>query len=397
MMNSTIKNKVLTALGFLGILVAGELSLAIAFNGQVPCGIAGGGCEKVAQDSYSHLILGIPNAYLGLGAYLILTAFAAARIYVGIFQEPRSIKLGLWISGVGLAYSLLLLYRMLFVIKALCPWCITSDIVLAITFVFYWMLNSDLVAFQKSGSTETPNHQLGTDKFYVPLLFVISFGLLGILALKMRPGSTSLPGMTNANFNVLETGNINVLNPTGKMTIIEFGDVVCPVCRRAYPKVDKIVSDSDGKIRFIYHNFPLIMRPDHINAFPGAMLAEMAGEKGKFFDFLSAVYFLPAGSQPSAEQMITLPQMETIAEGLGVSKKEIDTRLQAATNPADTDPAYLEVLHDLKLGQEFKVSGTPTYFLIVPHQPPVMADSTSIMQTLSEPQFTKYEGPPTGP
>ena len=398
MMTSVIKNRVLTALGFLGIFVTGELSLALALNTNVPCGIAGGGCEKVAADSWSHIILGIPNAYLGLAAYLVLTAFAAARIYVGVFQEPRSIKLGLLISGVGIAYSAVLLYRMLFVIKGVCPWCLTSDIVLLATFIFYLMLNKDLIEAQKAGQTGERLKSPDTSKLFVPALFVVVFGSLGVAAMNLQPGSTSLPGMTNSDFKILEQPSAHIENPQGKLTLIEFGDVVCPVCRRIYGQVHAVVLGSGGKIRFIFHHFPLVMIAEHKDAFPGAIIAELCGEQGKFFDFLDAVYTMPPGAQ-NADQpppMVTLAQMKAIAEGFGVSRALIDQKLQDALSPNDTDPEYQAVLNDMELGQKFHIRGTPTYFVIAPDQPPVEADSTNILKTLAEPQYKAYVGGGSG-
>jgi len=392
-MSATIKNRILLVLGFLGIVVAGVLSLAETLQASVPCGYSRG-CESVAADPWSHFFLGISNAYLGLATYLILTAFAASRIYVGLYQELRSIRLGLILSGAGLLVSLVLLYRMLFHIHAICPWCVTSDVIMILTFYFYIRLNQDLNALPSlaEAQKEKPEIELAPRaKYFVPTLAVATLVLLSSAGSLLRARVKTMDNLTNDDFKaVLDMAYTK--NPNGKLTLIEFGDVVCPTCRELYPQVEQVVNQSGGKIKFVFAHFPLIKISEHHDAYPGAMLAEMAGEKGKFFDFLDAVY------APTADRnvLITLSQMKGIAATLGVDITKADRRLETASNASDshpdTDPAFTNVLNELNLGLKLGVLGTPTYFLLLPNQKPVEADSQSIMDTLRDPKYSQFEG-----
>jgi uncharacterized membrane protein len=89
------------------------------FEGLTPvCTGSGEGCETVQSSRYA-TILGIPVALLGLVAYGGLILSAAAWREAGIY-------LGFLISLVGTLFSAYLTYLEIFVIGALCQWCLAS-------------------------------------------------------------------------------------------------------------------------------------------------------------------------------------------------------------------------------------------------------------------------------
>ena len=71
-------------------------------------------------------------------------------------------------------------------------------------------------------------------------------------------------------------------NPDGDVTVAEFFDYRCGVCRRVHPIVGKLVS-SDGKIRRVYVEWP-ILGPDSVFAARAALAARNQG-KEKYFRF----------------------------------------------------------------------------------------------------------------
>jgi uncharacterized membrane protein len=90
--------------------------------------VLGEGCEIVNTSPYSS-IAGIPIAILGAGAYIALL--------VVLYMEPRSKffdfngpMLVLGISLAGVLYSAYLTYLELYVIHAICEFCVLSAIVL---------------------------------------------------------------------------------------------------------------------------------------------------------------------------------------------------------------------------------------------------------------------------
>src|SRR5215203_3395445 len=89
------------------------------FAGLTPvCTGSGEGCETVQSSRYAS-ILGIPVALLGLVAYGSLIFSAALWSETGIY-------LGFLISLVGTLFSAYLTYLEIFVIGALCQWCLAS-------------------------------------------------------------------------------------------------------------------------------------------------------------------------------------------------------------------------------------------------------------------------------
>ena len=87
-----------------------------------------GGCETVNTSPYS-TIAGIPIALIGLGAYLVIGALAFASTRDWPISEPAPLAV-FGLSLIGVLYSLYLTYLELFVIRAICPWCVASAVLI---------------------------------------------------------------------------------------------------------------------------------------------------------------------------------------------------------------------------------------------------------------------------
>lgn len=104
--------------------------------------VAGDQCEIVNSSLYSNL-WGIPIAVLGAGAYLIMLAILFLESRHPFFEENGPVLL-LGITFFGVLYSAYLTYLELFVIHAICPFCVLSAVILVIMFVL------SLIRYQKS-------------------------------------------------------------------------------------------------------------------------------------------------------------------------------------------------------------------------------------------------------
>jgi uncharacterized membrane protein len=105
-----------------GIAVAGYLTWVHFDDAALVC-VAGGGCETVQESEYAE-IAGVPVALLGLGAYATVLGLVA--------WDSPSARLGAaMLAFVGLVFSLYLLALQLFVIDAICVWCLANDVVIA--------------------------------------------------------------------------------------------------------------------------------------------------------------------------------------------------------------------------------------------------------------------------
>jgi uncharacterized membrane protein len=109
---------VIGALAVLGLLISGYLSW-VHYAGVAPVCVGGsGGCQSVQASSYA-TIFGVPVAALGLVSYSGLLLAALLRGEAGVY-------LGLLVALVGTLFSAYLTYLEVFVIHAICEWCVAS-------------------------------------------------------------------------------------------------------------------------------------------------------------------------------------------------------------------------------------------------------------------------------
>jgi len=104
-----------------GIGVAGYLTWAHFADQSVIC-VQGGGCEKVQESSYSE-IAGIPVAVLGLASYLTVLALI-------VWDAPVARLSAATLAIVGVLFGAYLVVVQLFVIDAVCVWCMANDLVI---------------------------------------------------------------------------------------------------------------------------------------------------------------------------------------------------------------------------------------------------------------------------
>jgi uncharacterized membrane protein len=92
-----------------------------------------GDCESVNSSVYSQ-IYGIPIAIFGLAAYLVVGALLALEPRLPLLQDYAPLAIfGLALTGT--LYSAYLTYVELFVIHAVCPYCLASALLITGIFV----------------------------------------------------------------------------------------------------------------------------------------------------------------------------------------------------------------------------------------------------------------------
>jgi uncharacterized membrane protein len=112
-------------LAVVGIGVATYIVIADSGGGTPKCLAGGGGCETVAHSKYSH-IAGVNIAVFGIAGYVLLLASALVPGDAGRFG-------GLLAALVGFGFSAYLTYLELFVIHAVCQWCVGSAAVMTLS------------------------------------------------------------------------------------------------------------------------------------------------------------------------------------------------------------------------------------------------------------------------
>lgn len=121
---------ILAVLDTVGLIVASYLSVVELSGGVPTCGIIGG-CEEVAKSQYNNFA-GIPVALFGVFLSVTLLALALAwwrtNIY-GLLLAHYALSL------VGVMFDGYFLFLQVFVIKAVCIWCVTYEVSLLLRFL----------------------------------------------------------------------------------------------------------------------------------------------------------------------------------------------------------------------------------------------------------------------
>jgi uncharacterized membrane protein len=125
------------ALAVAGAAISGYLTW-VAFDHETEAFCSGvGDCATVQSSDYADLA-GVPVALLGLGMYGALVIFVAARRWEWapqLSEMTRAATFALALSGT--LYSAYLTYVELFVIDAICPWCVASALVVTAILVLW--------------------------------------------------------------------------------------------------------------------------------------------------------------------------------------------------------------------------------------------------------------------
>lgn len=133
----------IAVISFLGFLDASYLAAKYYLGGPIPCAILDG-CDTVTTSKYS-AIAGVPVALMGAIYYLIIFVLAIS------YLESKKDKLAFFISRfaiIGFLASLWFVYLQVFVLKALCLYCLfsalTSTALFVISAMFLWRKSKSL-------------------------------------------------------------------------------------------------------------------------------------------------------------------------------------------------------------------------------------------------------------
>lgn len=135
-------------------------------------------------------------------------------------------------------------------------------------------------------------------------------------------------------------GNKN--NP--KITIVEFSDFACPVCKNAFTKMRELGIKYKDDIKIVFRNYPLISE-DSINY---ALSAKCAGEQNKFWEMHDKLFINQ--EDLSQDTVIKLAQ-------------SIQLDINEFRNCVNTEKFTPEIRNDIEDGQTLGVKGTPTFFI----------------------------------
>ena len=132
-------------------------------------------------------------------------------------------------------------------------------------------------------------------------------------------------------------------NPDGDVTVVEFLDYRCGVCRRVHPVIAQLLAE-DGDIRILYRDWP-VLGPDSVFAARAALAAR---RQGKYLAFQDAL-LKSSGKLPRDEVL-------RIAASVGIDIRRLESDI------AGPEPA--EILRDTyALAEALNLRGTPSFVI----------------------------------
>ena len=163
------------------------------------------------------------------------------------------------------------------------------------------------------------------------LLIVVALGSLLIGAIIVSNLGRSAVTVTpftaraiNAPMGVTPEGYAYKGSTDAPVTVIEYGDFQCPSCA-AFATQQEAVLDQKyvetGKVRFVYHDFPL---PQHSNAVIAAAAARAAGEQSKFWQMHDLLFTRQRAWSTSNN---IRPLLSSYAGAIGLDRQAFDQTL----------------------------------------------------------------------
>jgi len=138
---------------------------------------------------------------------------------------------------------------------------------------------------------------------------------------------------------------VDHIEGSGQIEIIEFSDFQCPACGAAYPEIKKFMEQYGDKVKFAYRHFPL---PNHQFAWKAGEASECADEQGKFWEFHNKLF--------ENQKVLNVDAIKSYAEQIGLDTEKFNSCL-------DSGKMSSKVSAGLSEGQSLGVDSTPTFFI----------------------------------
>lgn len=166
----------------------------------------------------------------------------------------------------------------------------------------------------------------------------------------------SLEGKLNVLYikkpNITESKiQINVTDPTiglpnAPITMVEFADFECPYCNSVFPTVKALLKKYDGKIFFVFKNYPLTQI--HAQALNAAIAAKCAQEQNKYWEMHDKLF---ENYRRLSDNLYT-----ELANELKLNKAEFKTC-------QETPAIRAQIMSDIEYGESLGLKATPAFYI----------------------------------
>lgn len=141
-----------------------------------------------------------------------------------------------------------------------------------------------------------------------------------------------------------------------KLTMIEYSDLECPYCKKFHPTLkDQAMKDYDGKIRWVYRQFPLSFHANAQKESEAALCVGQLGGGDKYWSFIDKIF-----------ERTNANGTGFALEALGPLAKEVGVNQTKFQKCLDGGEMKQQVADELADGGQGGASGTPTTFLVGP-------------------------------
>jgi uncharacterized membrane protein len=340
---------------FGGLLAAAVLSAGHILKLPVPCGTSSG-CVTVASHP-SSVFLGVPIAFFGVAAYV-----AIIFLLIGTPRRRWASPALVAITGAGTLVSAGLLIYAHVVIRATCTWCLASAAAMTVLFpltLYLWHIGDGLKPVPPG---------------LVWRLAIITALAIGaeVWFMERSASAPPIPAEKLATVPVAELlNNRNSRGPPDALIkIVIFSDLWCSVCRAVHQPLLNYQAAHPNDVEVIFRHRPLSGLRGHETSQTAAQLSEIAADGGKFWQFVERLYREP-------HQLDHAGYLRLMRD-LGFQSSRVDAILADGHAPPTE-----RVRRDTALAERLGVHSTPTFVLIIGHNPPVSANHRSLARILN--------------
>ena len=345
----------------LGAAASAYLLVDYVFGGGI-C-LTGSGCDLVRASMLAYPF-GIPMPLLGLAFYLVAAALVLAPT-PRMLGVPVPLVIVGWAS-VGVAVMAVLTAIELFVIGAVCSWCLISafaSVILAIGALGIWRnarrLDRDPLPrsarARRRAVEDAGRRGRGLKRFALRTAAVLAIGVVTLLVAPMLVAGPA-GRADSASGERARLGN-------GPVEVMVYSDFQCPACAAVAPILSELAQE--GSVTVVFRYLPL---PQHANAHAAAAAAHAALPEDRFWEFHDALFT----SQPEWAQLSVPAAKEffaAIADDLGLD-------VPAWRSTAASEAVASVIAEDLGSAEALRLTGTPTIFVGGERYPgPLSADA----------------------
>ncbi len=351
----------------------------------------------IAQEMCASVQVELPLALIGVAYYLLLILTALVSYITPGPRRGVLLDAFVFVGGLALLHSLLLLYISLTELSAVCPLCLTMYVANLAIFLTALLADREenfivrlltgaisvitaplrfFLVWFRSADRDNRAFAILELAVLVAAIFFSNFYLEYLLATQQANQTEAQLELPWPKTGSLPLEIMGEKGPWGDYSqgaagspiqMVEFMDFECPYCRVLFPALEELLREFPDKIHYTIKNYPLsskcnpaITSQGHLYACELALVARCAGEQGRFWE--AARYYSETdwidGLEKDKQSADTnfRKGLEQMTAYIGIDDQELS---QCLTSKRQEQ--YL--LRDVSQGTQLKLTGTPSLFI----------------------------------